>query len=61
VVGVFAAAAAISGEFQLLSGVDLVFFGDVILRFTYRTNEGKILTSTFFGHGLQILPYSHAS
>lgn len=45
-----AAAAAIFGHSQLVGGVDLVLFRSVILRFTYRADEGDILTRSFFGH-----------
>ncbi len=45
-----AALAAILFEFHFVGGVDLVFFGYVVLGFTDRTNKGKELARTFFGH-----------
>ncbi len=40
--GVFSAFPAILGKVQLFCGVDLVFFRNIVLRFTNRTNERNV-------------------
>jgi len=47
---VFAAAGAVFFELQLIRGIDLVFFGKVVLGFADGANESKNLSGSFFGH-----------
>ena len=41
---------AVFFELDFVRRVDLVLFRNIILRFTDRADEGKDLTSAFFGH-----------
>jgi hypothetical protein len=50
VLGVFAAFGAVFGQNDFIHDIDFVFFGDVILRFTDGTIQGKDLTRAFFSH-----------
>jgi len=55
VVGVFHAPAAVFGKRQFIRGVNLVLFGNVVLRFANTANKTNYLSSAFFCHGAILL------